>query len=114
MMITLRQARIRVSLAFLALVVAAGTVRAADEPAPAPAQAKTAEQLVQDLKSPSATTFKAAVEALKAQGAGAVPALVAALKDPNPDQRGHAAAVLAYIGPQAKDATGALAETLAD
>ncbi len=53
-------------------------------------------------------------QALVRQGRAAVPALVAALGDPNPEHRREAIWVLGDIGPEAGEATEALAAALRD
>jgi HEAT repeat protein len=56
----------------------------------------------------------AAAEAMGRIGTPAVPALVEALRDPNPIVRMQACKALAYMGTKGKDAVPALMQTLGD
>lgn len=101
----------------LALAVVLPTQAGAAEgpaPAPAPAAPKTPDELVQHLKTQSDPYFESSVQELQSLGVKAVPALTAALKDANPNLRGRAAAMLAGIGPAAKDAVPSLIPLVAD
>lgn len=92
--------------------------RAVEGPAPAPATApaapKTPEEMVQHLKTQSDPYFESSMQELQSLGVKAVPALTAALKDPNPNLRGRAAALLAGLGAGAKESVPSLIPLVAD
>lgn len=94
----------------------APSARAAEGPAPAPAPVapKTPEEMVQHLKTQSDPFYESSVQQLQSLGVKAVPALTAALKDPNPNLRGRSAAMLAGVGAGAKDAVPSLIPLVAD
>jgi HEAT repeat protein len=70
--------------------------------------------LLADLRSPDPAVADQAVRQFVMMGEPAVPALIAAVKDPEPRVRTAAASALWGLGPKARTAVTALAETLAD
>jgi len=70
--------------------------------------------LLADLRSPDIAVADQAVRQFVMMGEPAVPALIPALKDPEPRVRTAAASALWGLGPKARTAVAALAETLAD
>lgn len=77
-------------------------------------QGKTSKQWIQELPDRDPAVARAAIEALVALGADAIPTLLKGLKSDNPDMRAYSAAVLGLNESSGEDAARAVIELLTD